>query len=213
MDKKLYVQYGCGKSAPEEWINFDVSPTLRIQRLPVLGPLLRKNLNTEFPINVRYGDIVRGLPGINPDTCHGIYCSHVLEHLSLEDFYKALQNTYDLLKLGGIFRCVLPDLEYYIEAYREQQKEMNPEASHLFIKGIHMGAEERPRNLKDFLVAFFGNSRHLWMWDRLSLKVALDKAGFSSVRECRFNDSSDEMFKKVESIGRFRNAVAFEAVK
>ena len=25
----IYVQYGCGLCAPKEWVNFDVSPTLR----------------------------------------------------------------------------------------------------------------------------------------------------------------------------------------
>ena len=37
--KKKYVQYGCGLSAPNEWINFDVSPTLRIQKIPIIGSL------------------------------------------------------------------------------------------------------------------------------------------------------------------------------
>jgi hypothetical protein len=32
---KIYIQYGCGLSAPKEWTNFDVSPTLRIQKLPI----------------------------------------------------------------------------------------------------------------------------------------------------------------------------------
>ena len=42
---KIYVQYGCGLSAPKEWINFDVSPTLRIQKTPILGSILKSKLN------------------------------------------------------------------------------------------------------------------------------------------------------------------------
>jgi SAM-dependent methyltransferase len=211
--KQLYVQYGCGKSAPEDWINFDVSPTLRLQKLPLFGTLLRKRLNTQFPENARYGDIIQGLPKVKPETCSGIYCSHVLEHLSLKDFRKALRNTRDLLKPGGIFRCVVPDLEYYIRMYIDDREAKNPQASFDFIRGIHMGAEDRPKNLKSFITSFWGNSMHQWMWDRYSLKTELELAGFSVVRECSFNDSVDEMFLKVESEGRFRNAVAFEAVK
>ncbi|MCB0428967.1 MAG: hypothetical protein KDD54_02555 [Flavobacteriales bacterium] len=72
-----YVQYGCGLSAPEKWLNFDASPTLRIQKIPVLGQILRKKLNVVFPDNVIYGDIVKGLP-IEVDSCEGVYCSHVV---------------------------------------------------------------------------------------------------------------------------------------
>ena len=54
----LYVQYGCGFSAPEGWKNFDASPTLQFERLPVIGRLFTKNAS-RFPENVRYGDIVK----------------------------------------------------------------------------------------------------------------------------------------------------------
>ena len=40
--KKIYVQYGCGLAAPKEWMNFDGSPTLRVQQIPIIGALLKK---------------------------------------------------------------------------------------------------------------------------------------------------------------------------
>src|SRR4051794_19768955 len=104
-----YVQYGCGWSAPSGWRNFDASPTLRFERLPVVGRLYTKN-RFRFPVGVEYGDIVKGLP-VEPATCSGVYCSHVLEHLSLACFHTALRNTQKILRVGGIFRFVVPDLE------------------------------------------------------------------------------------------------------
>lgn len=68
MNKKLYVQYGRGLSAPIEWKNFDVSPTLRIQKAPLIGGLLKGRLNVVFPSNVLYGDIIKGLP-IQDNSC------------------------------------------------------------------------------------------------------------------------------------------------
>ena len=65
----LYVQYGCGLSAPVGWQNFDASPTLRLQKIPLIGKLVRK---VDFPSNVLYGDIVKGLPGIAPQSCDGV---------------------------------------------------------------------------------------------------------------------------------------------
>ena len=97
-----YVQYGCGFSAPESWENFDASPTLYFERIPVVGRFYTKN-RIRFPVNVQFGNIVNGLPFEN-NSIRGIYCSHILEHLSLEDFRSALKNTYKILELDGICR-------------------------------------------------------------------------------------------------------------
>lgn len=88
--KDLFMHYGCGLDAPKEWLNYDASPTLRIQKIPIIGSLLKKKLNVEFPENVLYGDIVKGI-NLPHNSCAGIYCSHVLEHLALNEFRIALK--------------------------------------------------------------------------------------------------------------------------
>jgi hypothetical protein len=60
--KEKYVHYGCGLTAPLEGDNYDISPTLRIQKAPVVGKILSSKLNIRFPGSVKYGDIVSGLP-------------------------------------------------------------------------------------------------------------------------------------------------------
>jgi len=207
----IYVQYGCGLSAPAEWYNFDASPTLRLQKLPIVGGVFKRKV--DFPKNVRYGNILKSLPGIKENSCDGIYCSHVLEHLSLNDFYKALKNTYSLLKPGGIFRCVLPDLEFSIYQYIKDVKIKPESASGEFLNATMLGLKNRPKRLKDFIITFMGNSHHLWMWDQYALKNELEKAGFVKVRKCLYNDSKNRMFQLVEDKSRFINAIAFEAVK
>jgi SAM-dependent methyltransferase len=207
----LYVQYGCGLCAPEQWQNFDASPTLRLQRIPLVGKFFEKDV--KFPANVRYGDILKGLPGIKTGTCDGVYCSHVLEHLALDDFRKALKNTYKLLKTGGIFRCVVPDLEYAIELYCKEKKTGTAMAAHAFMQNTLLGITHRPRGINGLVRAFYGNSHHLWMWDGYSLMEELRNAGFSSVRQCSFNDCADKNFRYVEESGRFRHAVATESIK
>jgi len=209
----ISVQYGCGLSAPKEWINFDSSPTLRIQRLPVIGRLLRRYLNVSFPDNVFWGDIVKGLP-IENNTCDGVYCSHVLEHLSLSDFRKAIKNTFLIMKKGATFRCIVPDLEYAARKYIDGIENNNHSASIEFLgRNTILGIEKRPRGLKGILKLFFSNSRHLWMWDSLSLENELLKAGFRDIRRCKFNDSDDEKFFAVEDISRFENAIAIDCKK
>jgi hypothetical protein len=43
-----YVQYGCGMSCPDLWINFDASPRLWLQQLPIVGRAFQRG-ETVFP--------------------------------------------------------------------------------------------------------------------------------------------------------------------
>lgn len=210
---KICVQYGCGFSAPNDWLNFDASPTLRLQKIPIIGKVLRANQKVKFPKNVLYGDIVKGLP-LKNNSCDALYCSHVLEHLSLSDFRIALQNTHKLLKPAGIFRCIVPDLEVIARQYVKSLESSPETASIDFIgKGTLMGVLTRPRGIKGIITSVMGNSHHLWMWDHYSMKNELEKAGFKEIRRANYNDSKLQEFKFVEELSRFENAVVFECTK
>jgi ubiquinone/menaquinone biosynthesis C-methylase UbiE len=205
-----YVQYGCGLCAPTSWKNYDASPTLLLQKVPLISLIASKKV--KFPSNVIYGDIVRGLPGIKANSCDAVFCSHTLEHLSLIDFYKALNNTYRILKPGSIFRCILPDLEFAAKNYI-QEIGIKSEASIKFMKATMLGVEYRSNSIIDMLISLFGNSSHLWMWDQFSLEKSLRDVGFSKVRKCVFQDSTEKAFLDVEDEGRYWGAIAFEAIK
>lgn len=210
---KLYVHYGCGQCSPKEWQNYDTSPTLKIQQTPIIGWLLRKQLGQSFEPHVKYGDITIGFKDIAPNTVDGVYCSHVLEHLSLEDFRLAIKNTYAMLKPGGIFRLIMPDLKVLVDDYLADKAAGNPEASIRFVNRTILGRDVRPKNwLKQARYAF-GYLHHLWLWDNESTMHELKKVGFSKLRICEFNDSSDPMFKLVENKQRFELCVRIEAIK
>lgn len=206
----LYVQYGCGFSAPKNWKNYDASPTLRFERTWLIGKLYKKNSHP-FPENVLYGDIVKGLPE-QKNTCDGVYCSHVLEHLPYQDFQTALKNTYRILKPGGIFRCVVPDLKFAIEKYLKDYGTVENPASD-FMRRTLLGKEKRSKGFIGVVKDYAGNSKHLWMWDEKSLVSELEKSGFKNCRICFFNDSKDEHFKFVEEANRFNEAIAIECTK
>ena len=205
-----YVQYGCGFTAPDGWINYDASPTLKFERMPLLGKLYTRN-SQRFPANVKYGDIVAGLPE-RPDSCDGIYCSHVLEHLSYNDFIKALKNTYTLLKPGGIFRGVVPDLKAAVADYMQAQDTSPSPASDL-MNNTMLGLVDRNWGLGGLFKNLYGNSKHLWMWDYRSLQYELQQAGFKNIRPCVFGDCADPNFSLVEEESRFYKAAAFECTK
>jgi len=203
-----YVHYGCGWCAPEGWVNFDASPTLRLERIPGLRVFIKKNPQP-FPPNVIYGDILRGLP-IEQGSCKGMYCSHVLEHLALEDLKSALKNTYSSLSEEGIFRFVIPDLRYYAQCYVNDSSEM---AAHTFMKDTCLGQNKRERHLSGFFLQWLGNTQHRWMWDYPSIEKELRQTGFRKIRRANFGDSGDPMFRKVEEKERWENCLGIECAK
>lgn len=184
----LYVQYGCGLSAPDGWLNFDASVALRLERLPVVGRFLRV---TGFPPGAQVGDIVRGLP-VADRSARGVYASHVLEHLTLADCRTALRNTLRILAPGGTFRLIVPDLEARARHYIADGD------ANKFMRSTMLGKSARPS-----LRQRASLSAHLWMWDVRSLSAELSEAGFSAIRRACFGDSDDSMFAKVEDRGRF----------
>ncbi len=201
-----YVQYGCGLVAPPTWTNFDASPTLWLQRLPGIGPLLTRG-GPQFPAEVHYGDITQGVP-IAPASCTAIYCSHVLEHLALADLRSALRHTYSHLKLGGVFRCVLPDLEVLARQYLASTADQ-PAVE--FLEATEIGCRQRPRTLGAQVRDWLGNSRHLWMWDYRSLAYELEQVGFVAIRRASFGDADDPCFQDVEQVSRWQDSLGIEA--
>jgi predicted SAM-dependent methyltransferase len=208
----MYVQYGCGFSAPSNWTNFDSSPTLWFERLPFVGRLYTKN-SDRFPDNVRYGDVVSGLP-ITSNSCDGVYASHVLEHLSRQDIDKALAETYRILKPDGIFRLVVPDLELAARQYIDRVDAGCPTSADRFVwDGTMLGRRTKSRKLFGILYEGLGTHAHLWMWDFNSLAHLLNSHRFVAVRRSSFNDCSDNAFSTVEELVRFEGALAIEAKK
>lgn len=203
-----FVQYGCGWSAPQGWLNFDSSPTLRLERFPILGRFVCKNAQ-HFPAGVVYGDVVNGLP-VPTGSAALLYCSHVLEHLALEDFRTALKESYRVLVPGGTFRLVLPDLEAAIHEYIES-RESN--ASSQFLESTMLGIKSRSKGLDGFMRDWLGGSKHLWMWDYKSMKSELEVAGFVGVRRAACGDSSEGAFAAVEDEGRWAGALGVECQK
>jgi len=208
MNESKYIQYGCGWSADSQWRNFDASPTLRFERIPFIGRLYTKN-QSRFPDNVEYGDIVKGLP-IEPNSCKGVYCSHILEHLSLDDFRTALRNTKQILRAKGIFRLVLPDLENSIIKYKENN---SSSAALDLMRETSLGHESRAKGFKGLITTWLGNSQHLWMWDYKSIAAELEETGFIEIRKAFFGDSSDPFFNMVEDKGRWDNCLGVECRK
>lgn len=213
-NEEMYLQYGCGFDTPRQWVNFDSAPILFIRenwflKLFFITILRRKD---PFPKNVLYGNILKGFPKYN-NRCKGLYCSHVLEHLTLAECRLALKNSYDLLAKGGTFRLVLPSLESFVREYVSRIDLEDGNAAVDFCKNTYLGREKHENMFRECLKIFFFKNYHFMMWDFYSLKKELQDVGFTNIKEVNFGDSKDDMFKLVENIERFESAVAIECMK
>ena len=205
----IKINLGCGLDAIDDWLNFDGSPSVRFQRLPVIGAAFKKLIGPKFPDTVKYGNVVSGLP-LADNSVDIIYSSHMLEHLSLEDFKLSLIEIKRVLKPGGKFRAVLPDLEILIKDYVNSD---DPNAASQFLKDTILGVEKRPKGIMEKLRSLIGNSNHLWMWDYKGMKDELNLIGFGDIHRSYFNDSGILDFSEVEDASRWENCLGFECQK
>ena len=198
---KIYLNLGCGDVAVDGWINIDGSPALLVQKIPFIGPLISKARGVVFDDQIIYGDIVNGLTECGQDTVAGIFLSHVLEHVALEDSELVLANCFRLLEPGGLLRVIVPDLNFFVMKYLEDVRNDPPLGSGRFVSaGDRFMAQtdlgvigSRCSSLKRVMSAF-SNRRHLWMFDRQSLATRLSNAGFEEISEFVPNNCEDSHF-------------------
>lgn len=212
MKQKEYVHIGCGATTPKEWLNFDGSYTLKLQRLPITGYLIKKISNVVFESHVQYADIRKPLP-LPVNSVRAIYNSHMLVQMTPHEIDLALKNMYDVLKPSGILRVVVPDLKALVEGYNWRAEHQPKEAAVFFNRASIMAMEHRPKGIKQRLEAAFGFSRNAWLIDEPFLIDKLQKAGFKNMRLASYNDSNELMFKLVEREDRFSGAICIEAIK
>ena len=191
----MNIHIGCEFKIGKNWKNYDISITAQIEKIPLLRKFIKIN-PSPYPKEVIYGDISKK-PLCKNNEADNIYCSHALEHMTKEDMQKALKNIYFMLKSGGCFRLIVPDLEIRVQKYLKIQD------CDAFIESIGFGKKRSDKSFIDFLRKLFGNSGHLWMYDNKSMQKYLTEAGFKNIRKSQIGDSGIKIFSEVEEKHRF----------
>lgn len=84
----------------------------------------------------------------------------------------ALRRSYDLLKPGGVFRLIVPDLTTRARQYLKAHDAGDPDAAGQFMEACCLGERHRPQGLER-LVRLLGNSAHLWMGDEAGIRPSI----------------------------------------
>lgn len=179
------LNLGCGPVQPAGWTNVDGSNrTWLASRLPWLDWLLvrlRLLAPTEFGTQTVYAHLDRRFPWAD-NSVDMIYMGEVLEHFTKHEGEHVLTACYRVLRPGGVLRLRVPDnarfWENYLAAFARTRQAPRTEwnLKHTFwIEQFFRDICVRWRPLR-----FMGHF-HKWMYDEISLILALEQVGFQEV--------------------------------
>ena len=168
---------GCGITFLQGWLNINYWPHLDEGKLYA-------NPNQVMGTFVLNHDLRTGIPSDN-NSLDAVYHSHFLEHLTYTEGLAFLRQCYDALKIGGIHRLVMPDLEAFsrayvagdnilLQKYREHVLTDHPEIYET--------------NASIFMGMLHGHG-HKCGYDWTTLKWALERIGFKRIRRTLFQES------------------------
>ena len=179
--KKKYIHVGCGFHRFDEFDNLDFY-----------------NSSFSFWKKKEYisHDFRYRLP-FNDNVYEVAFSEHTLEHLYYNESKFLISEICRVLKKSSIFRCTVPELEFYIENYKEKKKDE-------YFNDFDTGCDA----LRDLA----NNWGHLCVWDAQTLKREMLNAGFSSVKICKFGEGENkELIKDLKD--RVHQTIYLEAKK
>ena len=171
------VNFGCGDSAIDGYVNVDGSLTVLMARIPLPSRFFGARAGFVQAVRdheIRYSSARRlSFPKRSLD---GFYVSHILEHLSRMDCELLLKRCRDWLKRDGMLRVVLPDLKQMARSYVEGRSSANQ-----FVADSRLSTEGL-----SVVGLLFGHAHHRWMYDAASFLRLLRELGYRDAEEMSF---------------------------
>jgi SAM-dependent methyltransferase len=201
------LNLGCGlkTSSHPNIINIDWSIYLFVKNIKILRPMIplffqgeRLKKFAALPNNILVHNLKDGIP-FESNSVDAVYHSHMLEHLDQDVAQQFLFEVKRVLKVGGIHRVVVPDLEELCKAYllhcRSCEIEPAESVNHdsyiasLLEQSVRKEASSTSqqnqfrRTIENFVL---GDARkrgetHQWMYDKINIKEKLITAGYREV--------------------------------
>jgi SAM-dependent methyltransferase len=174
----IKLHLGCFDQPVEGWHNTDITPHIRVSRIPLMPRLLELvgRISPERVAQhragifrkVKYLNVLKRFP-FDDNSVECVFSSHMIEHLRADQARFMLRETLRVLKPGGICRMVAPDVEWAVSLFDAA----SPGA---FLQAMYQDDEDGAKN------------RHQWMYSGQSLCDTMRECGFTNVRQCGFRE-------------------------
>lgn len=184
----MKLQLGCFHQGMDGWVNTDITPNLFIARVPFAASLLHRLhiMNDQHYAwhqegrfkGVSYLNASKRFPFKN-GTFDGVYCCHMIEHLTPAHAGHLFKEVLRVLKPGGIFRVVVPDLDRTVSLYDPQRPDAFLDAMYEHVGGI--------------------KNMHKWMYTEPSLISFFEANGFVDVKRCAYREGQLPDVERIDS--------------
>ena len=176
-NKMTRFHLGCGPNFLKGWLNVNYWQHLE------QGKLYANPNQTEGTVLLNH-DLRLGIPTAS-DSLDAIYHSHFLEHLTYFEGLDFLQKCHEVLKIGGIHRLVVPDLEAFAKAYMTEDSLLLEK----YKKYVLVDHPDRYETKASIFMGMLHNHEHKCGYDWQTLRWALERAGFKHIRRMLFQES------------------------
>ena len=175
------LQLGCGKNILDGWLNTDISLYC------LLGVYL--DASKRFPFK--------------DGTFEYVFSEHVFEHLTYSQAMNMLQESYRVLKPGGVIRIATPDLRFLMGLYQDPEKPLHKSYIEWYAKGAGLPAEAV------YVISHFHTGHgHQIIYDRDALARLLKQVGFKNICPCEVGESAHPALIGVEA--HFKTSLGVE---
>lgn len=177
VQKVQKVHLGCGNNIFEDWINVDIL---------VRDEILTHDLSVDLPFDDCSVDF--------------FFSEHFFEHLTKKDGLNHLKEIYRCLKVGGVSKIVVPDLDFLVYNYSSNN-----------IKA-YLNSGWNPVSRCDMINEGMSCWDHKYMYNAEELFSSHEKSSFADIIFTAYNYSSHKEFR---GIGRRKDCseISIEATK
>jgi SAM-dependent methyltransferase len=175
----IKINFGCGPTNIEGWINLDSSLRhIILSRIPLLPKILNSlRILPDYSYEAHKKGLYKKVGYCNvtkktrfrDESVDFIYTSHLLEHLYPKDAEKFIKECKRILKKKGLIRILVPDLEKEAKDYIKNLKG-GCEATKMFNKVIYACDCKAGRK-----------NGHNWMYDLRLIENLLKRNGFQNI--------------------------------
>lgn len=190
----LGINIGSGTALKREFLNCDLNP----------------QYNDVFAL-----DVTQPFPW-HDNTFDYVFSEHMFEHISFGQGGAMLAECFRVLKPGGVIRLVTPSIEFLFGLFNpatQTERDYVVWAQRLLTPGA-------PAPLAAFVFNTFVRSwGHTFIYDRPSLRLALERAHFSAIEEQKISVSPHPFLNNLEAVYRMPpgflelESMIFEATK